>query len=31
MSVIAAGLSDEGIGNLAAWYSAIKVSVKLPK
>ncbi len=31
MSVIAAGLSDDDIGNLAAWYSAIKVSVELPQ
>lgn len=31
MSVIAAGLSDDDIANLAAWYSAIKVSVELPQ
>lgn len=30
MSVIAASLSDEDIAHLAAWYSAIKVSVELP-
>ncbi|MFG3451941.1 MULTISPECIES: c-type cytochrome [Pseudomonadaceae] len=31
MSLIAAGLSDEDIANLAAWYSAIKISVELPQ
>jgi len=31
MSVIAAGLSDEDITNLAAWYSSIEISVKLPE
>ena len=31
MSIIAKSLSDEDIGNLAAWYSAMKVSVELPK
>jgi cytochrome c553 len=31
MSVIAAGLSDDDIANLAVWYSAIKVSVELPQ
>jgi cytochrome c553 len=31
MSVIAAGLSDDDIANLAAWYSAIRVSVELPQ
>lgn len=31
MSVIAASLSDDDIANLAAWYSAIKVSVEMPE
>ena len=31
MSIIAKSLSDEDIGNLAAGYSAMKVSVELPK
>ncbi|WP_417791384.1 c-type cytochrome [Stutzerimonas xanthomarina] len=31
MSVIAAGLSDDDIANVAAWYSAIQVSVELPQ
>ncbi|MCQ0989729.1 c-type cytochrome [Jiella marina] len=30
MSIIASGLSDEDIADLAAWYSAIEVSVTLP-
>jgi len=30
MSIIAKGLSDEDIADLAAWYSAIKVTVELP-
>jgi cytochrome c553 len=30
MSIIAKDLSDEDIQNLAAWYSAMKVSVVLP-
>lgn len=31
MSVVAVGLGDDDIANLAAWYSAIKVSVELPQ
>ncbi|WP_045160270.1 MULTISPECIES: c-type cytochrome [Pseudomonadaceae] len=31
MSLVAAGLSDDDIANLAAWYAAIKVSVELPQ
>ncbi|WP_051231402.1 c-type cytochrome [Stutzerimonas azotifigens] len=31
MSIIAASLSDEDIADLAAWYSAIKVTVQLPE
>ncbi len=31
MSVIAEGLSDEDIDDLAAWYSSIKFSVTLPE
>lgn len=31
MSVIAASLSDDDIAQVAAWYSAIKVSVELPE
>ncbi|MDR5906127.1 cytochrome c [Franzmannia qiaohouensis] len=30
MSIIAAALSDEDIADLAAWYSAIAISVELP-
>ncbi|MEP3266098.1 MAG: cytochrome c [Hyphomicrobiales bacterium] len=30
MSIIAKGLKDEDIENLAAWYGAMKVSVELP-
>lgn len=30
MSVVAEGLSDEDIADLAAWYSAIEITVKLP-
>jgi cytochrome c553 len=30
MSIIAAGLSDEDIGDLVAWYSSIKFSVQVP-
>jgi len=30
MTIIAEALSDEDIGDLAAWYSSIKVSVELP-
>jgi len=31
MSVIAAGLSDADIVNLAAWYASIEVTVKMPE
>jgi cytochrome c553 len=31
MTIIAKSLSDEDIQNLAAWYSAMKVSVELPE
>jgi cytochrome c553 len=31
MSVIAKGLSDDDIANLAAWYSAIKITVTPPQ
>ncbi len=31
MSIIAANLSDTEIANVAAWYSAIRVSVELPE
>lgn len=31
MSIIAAGLSDEDIADLAAWYSGLKVTVEMPK
>lgn len=31
MSVIAAGLSDEDIDNLAAWYASIEISVQMPE
>lgn len=30
MSIIAQGLEDEDIKNLAAWYAAMKVTVELP-
>lgn len=30
MSIIAKGLKDDEIKNLAAWYAAMKVSVELP-
>ena len=30
MSIIAAGLSDEDIADLVAWYSSIKFSVQVP-
>lgn len=30
MSIIAQGLSDEDIANVAAWYSAIDVAVTMP-
>lgn len=31
MSVIAAGLSDEDIENLAAWYASIEITVEVPE
>jgi cytochrome c553 len=31
MSIIAEALSDQDIADLAAWYSAIKVTVELPQ
>ena len=31
MSIIAKPLSDEDIGNLAAWYSSIEFTVKVPE
>jgi cytochrome c553 len=31
MSIVAKDLSDDDITNLAAWYSAIKISVEMPK
>jgi cytochrome c553 len=31
MSIVAKELSDDDIKNLAAWYSAIKISVEMPK
>src|SRR4051812_43339759 len=31
MSIIAGGLSDDDIANLAAWYSALKVTVEMPQ
>ncbi len=31
MSIIAKGLSDEDIANLAAYYAAIKVTVEIPE
>lgn len=31
MSIIAQGLSDEDIGDLAAWYSSLKVTVTMPQ
>lgn len=31
MTLIAQSLSDEDIADLAAWYSAIKISAKLPQ
>ncbi|SMF02365.1 Cytochrome c553 [Tistlia consotensis] len=30
MSVVAKGLSDADIANVAAWYSSIEITVKLP-
>jgi cytochrome c553 len=31
MSIIAGGLSDDDIANLAAWYSSLKVTVEMPQ
>lgn len=31
MSIMAEGLSEDDIANLAAWYSSIKVKVELPQ
>jgi cytochrome c553 len=31
MSVVAAGLSDEDIADLAAWYSSIRIEAHLPE
>ena len=31
MSIIASGLSDEDIADLAAWYSSLKVTVEMPQ
>jgi cytochrome c553 len=31
MSLVAAGLSDADIDNLAAWYSSIEISAKVPQ
>jgi cytochrome c553 len=31
MSLIAKGLSDDDVRNLAAWYAAIKVTVQVPE
>ena len=31
MSIIAKGLSEEDVGNLAAWYSGLKVTVEMPQ
>jgi cytochrome c553 len=31
MSIIAEGLSDEDMANVAAWYSKIKITVEMPK
>lgn len=31
MSVIAEGLSDEDIADLAAWYSSVKVTARMPQ
>ena len=31
MSIIAEGLSDEDIADLAAWYSSIKITVEVPE
>jgi cytochrome c553 len=31
MTIIAQSLSEEDVANLAAWYSSIQVTVKLPE
>lgn len=31
MSIIAQGLSEDDIANVAAWYSSIKISVTMPE
>ena len=31
MSIIAQGLSDEQMANVAAWYSSIKIKAEMPK
>lgn len=31
MSIIAKGLSEDDVGNLAAWYSSLKVTVQMPQ
>jgi cytochrome c553 len=31
MSIIAEGLSDEDMANVAAWYSKIKITVEMPQ
>ncbi len=31
MSVVAKGLSDADIANLAAWYSSIEITAKMPE
>jgi cytochrome c553 len=31
MTIIAQGLSDEDIADLAAWYSSLKITVEMPK
>jgi cytochrome c553 len=31
MTIIAAGLSEQDIADVAAWYAAIRVSVELPR
>lgn len=31
MTIIAKGLSDEDVADLAAWYSSLKVTVEMPK
>ena len=31
MSIMAKGLSDDDIADLAAWYSSLKITVEMPK